>query len=86
MGLDGLLSARRSVLARHRQRHRRHVWNPATDPQIAQTYSVKTLEKRLANKRAVEQRFKLDAGDGIAARRGQPPHLAEGHGHLRGLP
>ena len=32
---------------------------------IAQTYTPKTLAKRVANKRAVEQRFGLEEGDGL---------------------
>ena len=65
MGLDGLLRARRDVLAGIVNGIDDEVWNPATDKQIAQTYTVKTLDKRSANKRAVEQRFGLEPGDGI---------------------
>ena len=41
------------------------VWNPETDKDIAQNYTAKTLDKRIANKRALEQRLGLDEGDGI---------------------
>jgi starch synthase len=65
MGLDGLLRARRDVLAGIVNGIDDAVWNPASDPHIPQAYSVKTLDKRIANKRAVEQRFKLEPGEGI---------------------
>jgi starch synthase len=41
------------------------IWNPADDALIAQTYTAKTLPRRTANKRAVEQRFGLEEGDGL---------------------
>jgi starch synthase len=41
------------------------VWNPETDKDIAQTFSAKTLDKRIANKRALETRLDLDKDDGI---------------------
>lgn len=65
MGLDGLLRARRGVLEGIVNGIDDTVWDPAADTQIAQAYSVKTLDKRTANKRAVEQRFKLEPGEGI---------------------
>ena len=65
MGLDGLLRARRDVLSGIVNGIDDEVWNPATDALITQTYTAKTLPKRLANKRAVEQRFGLEPGDGL---------------------
>jgi starch synthase len=65
MGLDGLLRARRGVLHGIVNGIDTDVWNPETDKDIAQAYSVKTLDKRLANKRALEQRMALEPGDGI---------------------
>jgi starch synthase len=65
MGLDGLLRARRDVLAGIVNGIDDVVWNPASDALIPQTYGVKTLDKRSANKRAVEHRFKLEPGDGM---------------------
>lgn len=65
MGLDGLLRARRNVLAGIVNGIDDVVWDPAKDKSLVQTYTAKTLEKRVANKRAVEQRFKLAEGDGI---------------------
>jgi starch synthase len=65
MGLDGLLRARRGVLTGIVNGIDGIVWNPAADPHIPQPYGAKTLAKRAANKRAVEQRFGLDEGDGL---------------------
>ena len=65
MGLDGLLRARRHVLSGIVNGIDTDVWNPATDSAAAANYTVKTLERRAVNKRAVERRFGLDAGDGI---------------------
>ncbi len=65
MGLDGLLRVRRNVLRGIVNGIDDAVWNPAGDQLIAQAYTAKTLGKRTANKRALEQRFGLDGGDGI---------------------
>ena len=65
MGLDGLLRVRRHVLSGIVNGIDDTVWNPATDGAIAQTYTAKSLDKRTANKRAIEQRFGLDQDDGI---------------------
>ncbi len=65
MGLDGLLRQRRVSLSGIVNGIDTDVWNPETDKDIAQTYTVKTLDKRIANKRALEQRMGLDEGDGI---------------------
>jgi starch synthase len=65
MGLDGLLRQRRASLSGIVNGIDTDVWNPETDKDIAQTYSVKTLDKRIANKRALEQRLGLDEDDGI---------------------
>ena len=83
MGLDGLLRARAGGAPRHRQRHRHGVWNPATDPHLAATYTAATLPRRAANKRAIEARFGLDPDDAPLFVRGQPAQLAEGHGPPR---
>ena len=66
MGLDGLLRARRDVLS--------GIVNGIDDAMCGtrpttgtspQTYSAKTLNRRSANKRAVEKRFGLEQGDGL---------------------
>ena len=65
MGLDGLLRARRNVVSGIVNGIDTGVWDPATDSSIAAHYSAKTADKRSANKRAIEARFKLEPGDGI---------------------
>jgi hypothetical protein len=50
---------------RNRQRHRRHVWNPATDPHIAPAYGAKTLPSAPPTSAPSRQRFGLDEGDGL---------------------
>jgi starch synthase len=65
MGLDGLLRARRTSLHGIVNGIDTEVWNPATDKDIAQTYSAKSLDQRMANKRALETRLGLDKNDGI---------------------
>ena len=65
MGLDGLLRARREHVSGIVNGIDTDVWNPASDTLIAQSYALKTLKQRAANKRALEQRFKLESGDGI---------------------
>jgi starch synthase len=59
MGLDGLLRARAGQLSGILNGIDTSVWNPATDPQIASTYSSAELEKRLANKIALQRRLGL---------------------------
>ncbi len=57
MGLDGLLRARASQLSGILNGIDTSVWNPATDPQIASTFSSDELEKRVANKVALQRRL-----------------------------
>ncbi len=40
------------------------VWSPETDAALLARYTARTLPRRAANKRAVEQMFGLDPGDG----------------------
>ncbi len=65
MGLDGLLRARRGVVRGMVNGIDTSVWNPVEDVLIPAHYTAKTLDKRQANKRAVEKRFRLETGDGI---------------------
>ncbi len=64
MGMDGLLSARRNDLSGILNGIDLEVWNPETDPHLAETYSVRTLRRRDANKREIEARFGLTRGEG----------------------
>ncbi len=65
MGLEGLLQARRASLAGIVNGIDDTVWNPATDKALKENYTVKTLDKRKANKRELERRFGLEQGEGI---------------------
>lgn len=66
MGLDGLLRARRDVLAGIVNGIDTDVWNPASDEHLALSYVPRNFsQRRQANKRAIEQRFGLAQGEGI---------------------
>ena len=59
MGLDGLLRGRANQLSGILNGIDTSVWNPATDPHIASTFSSEELEKRVANKVALQRRLGL---------------------------
>ena len=59
MGLGGLLRERSAVLSGIVNGIDIAVWNPADDPHIAATYSAGALERRAANKLALQQRLGL---------------------------
>lgn len=61
MGLDGLIGMRMDALHGILNGIDADQWNPETDPHLAATFSSRTLKARAANRRAVEQRFGLDA-------------------------
>lgn len=60
-GFDGLLRFRRRVLHGILNGIDVDTWNPATDPAIAQSYSVRTVENKDENRRALLQELGLDA-------------------------
>lgn len=64
MGLEGLIAARGDQVRGIVNGIDTAVWNPATDPALAARYTARTLAKRIANKRAIEAEFGLEAGDG----------------------
>lgn len=64
MGLDGLLRARRSVLTGIVNGIDVDIWNPATDDTLVARYESGNLGARSTNKRTLEDRFALKAGDG----------------------
>ena len=64
MGLDGLLNARAADLHGIVNGIDTAIWDPAGDGHLAQTYDSGTLERRRANKRAIEKRFSLDHDNG----------------------
>jgi starch synthase len=65
MGLDGLLRARRHNTIGIVNGIDTTIWNPASDAALAASFSAKTLARRKGNKRELEKRFGLEAGDGI---------------------
>lgn len=64
MGLEGLVAARGGRVRGILNGIDTEVWNPASDPDIPVNYSRKSLAKRAANKRAIEQELGLEKGDG----------------------
>jgi starch synthase len=64
MGLDGVLRARGDVLTGIVNGIDATVWDPSSDPALELRYNTRTLPRRAANKRAIEARFALEAGDG----------------------
>ena len=61
MGLEGVLKARKNDLSGILNGIDMTVWNPATDPALAQTYNSRTLAKKVVNKQALLQHFGLKA-------------------------
>lgn len=64
MGMEGVIASRAADLYGIVNGIDATVWNPATDPLIAQTYSSGALKKRQANRQALSTRFALDEGNG----------------------
>lgn len=64
MGLEGLIQSRGDRVRGILNGIDTAEWNAAADPSLAKTYTSKTLARRIANKRALEAEFGLDADDG----------------------
>ncbi|HEY1943692.1 MAG TPA: glycogen synthase GlgA [Roseiarcus sp.] len=62
MALDGLLRVRANVVEGIVNGIDDMVWNPATDPNLAQNYSALRIDMRPRNKAALQQRFGLTTG------------------------
>jgi starch synthase len=60
MGLDGLLRRRADVLSGIVNGIDERVWDPSSDRNIEQRYSVRSLEAKAANKLALQRRFGLE--------------------------
>ena len=60
-GLDGLLRARASLLEGVANGIDAEAWDPATDARIAERYTAETLERKSANKLALQRRMQLVA-------------------------
>ncbi len=65
-GLEGVLKERHDALFGVLNGIDTNLWNPLTDPHIARTYGVLTLERKLANKRALKKRLQLSGSDEVA--------------------
>ena len=64
MGLDGLIRARGAGVHGIVNGIDTHEWNPATDLQLAATFTARTMTRRTANRAAIEEEFGLAAGTG----------------------
>jgi starch synthase len=62
-GLESVLDLRRESIFGVLNGIDTELWNPQTDPHLAANYGVLTLERKVANKRALKQRFGLEGGD-----------------------
>lgn len=63
MGLEGLLTARRSDVAGILNGIDTDVWNPETDPLLPDNYSVRKLSGKKRNKKHLLDRFGLDPAE-----------------------
>jgi starch synthase len=61
MGLGGLLRTRSGDVSGILNGIDTTVWDPATDTQLANNYDIDNLDRRAANKAALQQRFGLEA-------------------------
>ena len=64
MGLEGVIASRAGSLYGIVNGIDDEIWNPETDPMIAQTFSSATLKDRAKNRRLVVEHFGLDDDDG----------------------
>lgn len=64
-GLDGLLRHRAGRLTGVLNGIDDKLWNPARDPHLAARYSVRRLQDKRPNKRALQQEFGLPADDDV---------------------
>ncbi|MEF0940726.1 glycogen synthase GlgA [Rhizobium sp. BR 362] len=64
MGLEGVIASRADSLHGIVNGIDDGIWNPETDPMIAQTYGTATLKDRAANRKLVVEHFGLDDDDG----------------------
>jgi starch synthase len=64
-GLEGVLVERRDSLYGVLNGIDTETWNPQTDPYLNANYGVLTLERKVANKRALKRRFGLGGGDEV---------------------
>ena len=63
-GLEGLIAARHGRVFGIVNGIDTDVWNPGSDPDLAAPYDGEALQKRIHNRRAVQQKFGLIPGNG----------------------
>ena len=61
MGLEGVLVARKADLSGILNGIDTTAWDPASDPALVQTYTSRTLARKVANKHALQEHFGLGA-------------------------
>jgi len=64
-GLDGVLRQRREALTGIVNGIDTQVWNPATDPYLAERYDADSLERKKENKSALQRRLNLEIRDDL---------------------
>jgi starch synthase len=64
MGMDAMLRWRGAAVSGIVNGIDTEIWNPATDSHLASRFDLQDLERRRANKRAIEERFGLPSDDG----------------------
>lgn len=64
-GMDGLLRSKGDRLTGILNGIDVDVWNPVTDPHLAQNFDVDTLDRRIENKRALQDELKLPVRDDV---------------------
>jgi starch synthase len=64
MGLDGVVRSRSHLVHGIVNGIDRREWSPANDRNLAQRYGATSLDKRIANKRAIEKELGLNRDDG----------------------
>lgn len=64
-GLDGVLRARSGALSGILNGIDVDAWDPASDAHLAERYDAASLEKKAANKRALQRRLNLDVGEDL---------------------
>ncbi len=60
LGLEGVIGARRSFMRGIVNGVDLDVWNPETDPALAARYSARSIARRAANRRELDERFGLE--------------------------
>jgi starch synthase len=64
MGLEGLIAARRELVSGIVNGIDSAIWDPASDPHLAERFTAKALPRRAANRAAIERAFAIEPGKG----------------------